>query len=137
MIRYIFPLVILICLYPEVTSANEASWQRYVQSGQLALQRGRHERAEKQFTAALKDAEAMGEQNPRLAITLNLLGEACRIQGKFLKAEPLYQRALTLGEQSLGKENPEFTRIVKNYAKLHRAQGLESKADQLVTQYGL
>ena len=137
MIRYIFPLVILICFYPEVTSANEASWQRYVQSGQLALQRGRHERAEKQFTAALKDAEAMGEQNPRLAITLNLLGEAYRIQGKFLKAEPLFQRALTLGEQSLGKENPEFTRIVKNYAKLHRAQGMESKADQLVTQYGL
>ena len=133
MIRYIFPLVILICLYPEVTSANEASWQRYVQSGQLAFQRGRHERAEKQFTAALKDAEAMGEQNPRF----NLLGEVCRIQGKFLKAEPLYQRALTLGEQSLGKENPEFTRIVKNYAKLHRAQGMESKADQLVTQYGL
>ncbi len=137
MLRYILPLVILICLYPEVTSANEASWQRYVQSGQLALQRGRHERAEKQFMAALKHAEAMGEQNPRLAITLNLLGEAYRIQGKFLKAEPLFQRALTLGEQSLGKENPEFTRIVKNYAKLHRAQGMESKADQLVTQYGL
>ncbi len=137
MLRYIFPLVILICLYPEVTSANEASWQRYVQSGQLALQQGRHERAEKQFMAALEDAEAMGERNPRLAITLNLLGEACRIQGKFLKAEPLFQRALTLGEQSLGKENPEFTKIVKNYAKLHRAQGMESKADQLVTQYGL
>jgi len=137
MLRYIFPLVILICLYPEVTSANEASWQRYVQSGQLALQQGRHERAEKQFMAALEDAEAMGERNPRLAITLNLLGEAYRIQGKFLEAEPLFQRALTLGEQSLGKENPEFTKIVKNYAKLHRAQGLENEANQLVKQYGL
>ena len=136
MLRYIFPLFILICLYPVVTSATEASWQRYINSGQLAFQRGRHARAEKQFTVALEDAETMGEKNPRLAITLNLLGEVCRIQGKFLEAEPLFQRALTLGEKSLGKDNPEFARIVKSYAKLRRAQGLESEADQLVTQYG-
>ena len=72
----------------------------------------------------------MGEKDPRLAITLNLLGESCRIQGKFKEAEQYYQRALILGEQSLGKDNPEFSRIVENHAKLLRAQGLENKANQ-------
>ena len=111
------------------TLADEVSWQRNIQSGQMALQRGRHERAEKQFLAALKDAETMGKQNPRLAITLNLLGEACRVQGKFKEAEQYFQRALTLGEQSLGKDDPQYTRIVENHAKLLRAQGLD-KAGQ-------
>ena len=120
MLRYIFPFLIFIFLFPEVTSADEASWGRYIQSGQLALQRGRRDRAEKQFMAALKEAEAMGEQNPRLAITLNLLGEVCRMQGKFQKAEEFFKRALALGEKSLGKDNPEFTKIVDNYAKLQR-----------------
>ena len=130
MLRYFSPLLILIFLFPAATSADEVSWQRNVQSGQLALQRGRHERAEKQFLAALKDAEELGKKDPRLAITLNLLGEACRIQGKFKEAEQYFQRALILGEQSLGKDNPEFTKIVENHAKLLRAQGLEDKANQ-------
>lgn len=130
MLRYFFPFLILIFLFPEITFADEVSWQRNIQSGQMALQRGRHARAEKQFLAALKDAEALGKKNPRLAITLNLLAEACRIQGKFKEAEQYFQRALTLGKQSLGKDNPEYIKIVDNHDKLLRAQGLENKPSQ-------
>lgn len=135
MIRYILPLLIVGCWYSNITVADEASWQRHVKSGQLALQRGRHERAEKQFMEALEDAEAMGERGPRLAITLNLLGETCRIQGKHLEAQPHYQRALTLGELSLGIENPEFIKIVNNFAKSHRALGQDREAELLLSHY--
>lgn len=137
MYRYVLPLFFLYSFYSEISIADEASWKRYVQSGQMAMQRGRLERAEQQFTNALENAEALGEQYPQLAISLNLLGEACRLQGKYEEASSHFERAVTLGEKSLGKDNPEFAKIIKNFAKSYRAQGLDSEADSLLHKYNL
>ena len=137
MIRYVLLLLLLYSFCSEVSIADEASWKRFVQSGQMALQRGRLERAERQFALALENAEAMGEQYPYLAISLNLLGEVYRRQSKYQEAIQQFERAVMIGEKSLGKDNPEFNKIVINYAKLYRAQGLDNEADNLLSKYGL
>ena len=63
--------------------------------------------AEKQWSAALKEAEGFGPQDPRLATTLNNLGEVYRAQGRYAEAEPLYKRALAIREKALGPEHPD------------------------------
>ena len=137
MFRYVLPLFLLFSFYSEVIDASEASWKRYVQSGQMAFQRGRLERAEQQFTKALESAEEWGEQYPHFAISLSLLGEVCRVQGKYLEALGHFERAVALGEKSLGKDNPEFSKMVINFAKSYRAQGMDKEADNLLSQYAL
>jgi len=48
-----------------------------------------------------------------------------RAQGDYARAEPLYQRALAIWEQAVGKEHP-TTRIVReNYEGLLREMGRE------------
>ena len=63
--------------------------------------------AEKQWSAALKEAEGFGPQDPRLATTLNNLGEVYRAQAKYAEGEPLYKRALAIREKALGPEHPD------------------------------
>ncbi len=41
-----------------------------------AYQQGNYPEAEKQFSAALKEAEGFGPQDPRLATSLNNLGKS-------------------------------------------------------------
>ena len=56
--------------------------------------------AEKQWSAALKEAEGFGPQDPRLATTLNNLGEVYRAQAKYAKGEPALQAGA--GDQGEG-----------------------------------
>ncbi len=62
--------------------------------------------AEKQWSAALKEAEGFGPQDPRLATTLNNLAGLYQAQGRYAEAEPLYKRALAIIEKALGPEHP-------------------------------
>jgi tetratricopeptide (TPR) repeat protein len=47
------------------------------------------------------------------------------------KAEPLYQRALSINEQALGSEHPETALSLYTLANLYRNQGKYERADFL------
>ncbi len=54
-----------------------------------------------------------------------------RDQGNFDKAEPLFQRALTISEKSLGPENSISAKVLHHSAILHRKRGDLAKAESL------
>ncbi len=69
-------------------------WETYMAAGVKAFQQGNYPEAEKQFAAALKEAEGFGPQDPRMAASLNNLGEVYRTQGRYglLLSEGLMSR---------------------------------------------
>ena len=64
-------------------------WQNYEDTGNKAYAAGRYAEAEQQFKSALTTADAFGADDPRLATSLNSLGQVYRAQGRHAEAEPL------------------------------------------------
>ncbi len=83
------------------------------------------------FLAALKEAEKFGEQDPRLATSLNNMAELYRIRGEYAEAELLIQRALAIREKALGPEHPYVAPSLNNLAALYRDQGKYAEAEPL------
>ncbi len=83
-------------------SAQETRWDSIMAGAAKAYQQADYAEAEKLFLGALKEAEKFGEQDPRLATSLNNLAALYDEQGKYAQAEPLYQRALAIKENALG-----------------------------------
>ena len=113
--------------------AQDAAWEKYMKAATEAYQQGRSAEAEKQFAAALREAEKFGEQNPRLATSLNNLAEIYRTQGKYAEAEPLYRRSLAIGKKALGPEHPNVAQSLKNYAALLRKTNRDAEAAKMET----
>ena len=44
------------------------------------------------------------------------------VQGKYEKAEPLYQKSLEILEKTLGKDHPDIATNINNLALLYQAQ---------------
>ena len=78
-------LVGLVCLalWPAHASAQGGLWETYMAAGVKAYQQGNYPEAEKQFAAAVKEAEGLGPQDPRLATSLNNLAVVYQAQGRY------------------------------------------------------
>ena len=59
------------------------------------------------------------------------LADLYRAQGDYQKAEPLYQRALAIGEKALGPDHPAIVACRQGYAARRRAAGPEAEAVKL------
>ncbi len=59
------------------------------------------------------------------------MGFVYRAQGKYADAEPLYRRALAIGEKALGPEHPDVATSLENLGRLYRAQGKAAEAERL------
>ncbi|RUP51353.1 Tetratricopeptide repeat-domain-containing protein [Jimgerdemannia flammicorona] len=64
----------------------------------------------------------------RQATSLNNLAALYNSQGKYDKAEPLYERALIIREKVLGSEHPDTAQYLNNLAIFYRGQGDYDKA---------
>ena len=69
--------------------AQDGLWEKYSAAGRQALERRDFPAAEKQFAAALGEAEREGPETARVATTLYSQAELLAAQGKFAQAEPL------------------------------------------------
>jgi tetratricopeptide (TPR) repeat protein len=89
---------------------------------------GRWEEAESLFRRALAISEGCCAQNdPKLAIRLNNLGDFLRETGRLSEAEPLFLRAtetLVNSGRETGDEHPNLRLYVENYGAVLRARGL-------------
>ncbi len=126
-------LVGLVCLalWPAHAHAQGSLWQTYMCAGAKAYQQGNYPEAEKQFAAALKKAEVFEPQDPRLATSLDSLGEVYLHQRRYAEAEPLHKRALAIREKALGPEHPDFAESLNNLAELYHDQGRYADAEPL------
>ena len=95
-----------------------AKWESYITAAQQAYQQAEYAEAEKQLEAALKETEAFGLDDVRLATSLNNLAALYHAQGKYAEAEPLYQRALAIREKAFGPEHPDVATSLNNLAQL-------------------
>ena len=59
--------------------------------------------------------------------------QPCRshAQGAYAHAEPLFERALAIGEKALGPDHPDVATSLNNLAELYRAQGAYARAEPL------
>ncbi len=98
--RWLLVGVLCLVLSPAVVCAQVTRWEESMAAASQALQEGRYAAAEKLFLGALKEAEKFGDQDPRLATSLNNLALLYHNQGRYAQAEPLYQRALAVVEKA-------------------------------------
>ncbi len=113
------------------TQANR--WETYNDTGRAAYQQGNYPEAEKQWVAALEEAESFGPEDPRLPESVNNLAVLYQVIGQYAEAEPLYQRALAIWEKALGPEHLNVATSLENYANLLRKTGREEEAAELET----
>ncbi len=111
--------------------AQETQWDKHMTTAAKAYQQGRYTDAERSFQAAVKEAEALGPQDPRLATSLNNLAELYRLQGKYAEAEPLNKRALAIRQKALGPAHPDVANSLNNLAGLYHQQGKYNEAEPL------
>ena len=102
-----------------------------MEDGTKAYQQRRYADAEKSFQSALKEAEGFGQEDLRLALTLNNLAFLYQAQGKYAEAEPLYKRSLAIWERTLGPEHPNVAQSLENYAALLRETNREAEAARM------
>ncbi len=124
----------LVCLAAAAvgyTFLQGSSWETHMAAGAKAYQQGNYPEAEKQFAAAVKEAEQFGPEDPRLTTTFNNLAVLYKAQGRYAEAEPLYKRSLAIREKALGPEHRKLALAFNNLATLYQAQGKYANAEPL------
>ncbi len=128
-------LVMSLCLAARpalVQTQNDQSWDGLTVAGQAALQKGDYADAQRKFGEALRLAEQLSPQDPRLGKSLNDLAAVYYAQQDFARAQPLLERSLAAIEQALGADDPDVAQSLKNLAALHYLQGNYAEAEPLL-----
>jgi CHAT domain-containing protein/Tfp pilus assembly protein PilF len=73
----------------------------------------------------------LGENHPDVAISLNNLASLYADVGNYSYVEPLFQRSLTIVEQTLGSDHPDVATALNNLALLYVDMGNYSDAEPL------
>lgn len=121
-LRRIIPFMMWLAL-TGTAAAQAPSWETLVAAGQTAFQAGNFDEAGEKFAAALRIAETYPELDTRLATTLNNIAAVHYVRGDYVAAEPLFRRALSIREQSLGRDHAEVATSLNNLAAVNRKQG--------------
>jgi tetratricopeptide (TPR) repeat protein/CHAT domain-containing protein len=72
-----------------------------------------------------------GEQHPRHANALGVLGDLYREMGRYAEAEPICRRALGILEAALGQDHPDVGQSLNRLGLLYWAQGRYIEAEPL------
>ncbi len=62
---------------------------------------------------------------------LDTIGEYLYLRAQYVEAEPLYQRAITIGEKTLGSEHPDLAVYLNDLALLYDTQSKYTEAEPL------
>ncbi|MDZ4832401.1 MAG: tetratricopeptide repeat-containing protein [Candidatus Melainabacteria bacterium] len=119
--------------------AGPAEWEKHTQTGADAFRENRFGEAERAFQASITEAKAFGEHDMRLATSLTNLGVLYNSRGQFDKAEPLFERAVTIKQKALGPFNVEVADSAARLCQFYMKRKKYEKADPIchkITQYG-
>jgi serine/threonine protein kinase len=111
---------------------SDTAWKENIEAERRAFREGRYLEAVNYAQAALKEAEAFGPQDARLATSLHNAGELYTRLERYAEAEGLLQRALTIREKVL--EDQETARTIYALARLNHNRGNKDKAERLYRQ---
>ena len=113
-------------------SGSDSVWKGNMEAERKAFREGRYLGAVDYAQAAVKDAEAFGAQDPRLATSLHNAGELYTKLERYDEAERFLQRALSIREKT--PENEETARTICALARLNQGRGVKDKAERLYRQ---
>ena len=125
------PWLFLCVAFVSLQACQDAGWREYSNAGLEAYSRGDYAQAEKLLSAALEEAEKFGQADRRLARVLINLAGLYRTLGRYAEAEPVYERALAVTEQSFGPKHPTVAMVLENYALLLRITGRTADATEM------
>jgi len=97
--RWVLAGVPLFLLLSSVALSEDSLWQKINSEGKELREQGRYDEAEKASSHALAEAEKLGPEDYRVAISLNELAIVCHLRGRLDDAERLYRRALGIWEK--------------------------------------
>ena len=131
MLRRIAIGLVLACLalWPVHISAQGGLWETYTATGVKAYRQGNYPEAERQFKAAIKEAEGFGLLDLRLARSLSDLALLFFDQVKYAQAGSLYKRALAIYDKVLGPVHPDVAASLNNLAGVYGRQGRYAEAE--------
>jgi tetratricopeptide (TPR) repeat protein len=107
----------------------DSRWRRPHEAGRDSMSRGQFGEAERQFATAVELARVLGEDDPRVALSLFHLADALVAQSRFDDAIPLFERALEINEKSLGHNHPDVAPVLEHYAVPLRQTGRIAQAE--------
>ena len=104
------------------TSEHGQSWETLVDAALRADKEGRYLEAEKLYRDAEKEAHRFGQDDPRLAQTLALLGRLYSTQARWSEAESFLQRSLAIYEKAWGPDSRDVASVLNFIGNLHKQQ---------------
>lgn len=111
-------------------SAGESAWQMQMSAGNAANDKGDYASAEEHYTVALQEAEFSHLENPPdLVASLDKLAALYLRQGRYAKAEPLYNRCLAILEKLYGPEHFRVSESLDRLAFIYKAQARYAEAE--------
>lgn len=128
---YVRIAVLCTILFTGIAAGVGNTWDEDAQAGVQTYLHGDYAAAERHLLAALRTAEEIGPEDPRLALSLNNLALVYHAQGRYDEAEPVYQRAITITERALGPGHPNLAASLGNLAELYRTQEKYVEAEPL------
>jgi tetratricopeptide (TPR) repeat protein len=111
-------------------AANE-TWEELRDKAREASAQGKLEESQQMWSMALEKAETYGAADPRLAFSLDGLGQVLFSLEKFGQAEMVWKRALEIKRKVLGDEHASVAFTANNLARLHFHLARFSEAEQL------
>jgi len=106
-----------------------ADWNKHVASADKATLEGKYEFAEATWMLALEEAEDFGENDRRLAFTLEKLSECLWFQNRLDDALTYGSRSLKVYERVLGPDHHDVGAIAGNMARIYHLQNQFSQAE--------
>jgi tetratricopeptide (TPR) repeat protein len=103
-----------------VATAQVDPWQEKNEAGNVAAQAGRYADAEKLYLAAIKEAEAFGKTDTRLATSWANLATVYHLQNKYPEAKDSYQRSIKILEKAAPPEPLLLASTLDRLALLYR-----------------
>lgn len=114
-------------------SSAVAQWKIYRTRAELAGDEGTHDLAEEDWKEALKQARSLGQNDRRLAYTLEKLAESQFHLNKLADATLNALESLSVYESLKEEKLSDLGRINANLAKAYHAQNMVEKATQFYT----
>jgi len=93
-----------------------------------AVQKKQELSEEERLKSLIKEAEAAGREDEKLARDLINLADVYKPKGRFFEAEELYKRAISVLEKDKGPESLEVAEVCDMLAELYIRQGKYSLA---------
>ncbi len=135
MVSFRFKVIIITALvlsFSLSAYAQDVLWEKLNSKAKTLYKQRRYQDALSVTEEALQVAEdTFGPDDPKVAISLNILAELYVIKGSYDEIEPLYKRVLKIKEKAFGPDNPDVAISLNNLAELYYNQGRYIEAEPL------